>query len=172
MDYIEFQDRSTPLAYFISFRCYGTWLHGDERGSVDRKLYNRYGSPKIPPANGLVSKEHSKLKHSPIRLDARMRSAVATAINQVCDFREYRLIALQVRTNHGHCVVSANAKPEFVMNSFKSYATRKLVSSGLIAAKTKVWSRHGSTRYLWTEEQIAAAAEYVVNGQSDELPTL
>lgn len=111
-------------------------------------------------------------KHSPIRLDARMRSAVATAIDEVCNFRKYRLIALQVRTNHGHCVVSANAKPEFVMNSFKSYATRKLVSSGLVAAKTKVWSRHGSTRYLWTEEQIAAAAEYVVNGQGDELPSL
>jgi hypothetical protein len=25
-----------PLAYLITFRCYGTWLHGDERGSVDR----------------------------------------------------------------------------------------------------------------------------------------
>ena len=27
---------SDPLAYFITFTCYGNWLHGDERGSVDR----------------------------------------------------------------------------------------------------------------------------------------
>jgi len=30
-------DTDTPLAYFISFRSYGTWLHGDKRGSIDRK---------------------------------------------------------------------------------------------------------------------------------------
>jgi hypothetical protein len=30
-DYIDFQDRSTPVGYLITFRCYGTWLHGDER---------------------------------------------------------------------------------------------------------------------------------------------
>ena len=30
----DFKD--APLAYFISFRTFGTWLHGDRRGSVDR----------------------------------------------------------------------------------------------------------------------------------------
>jgi hypothetical protein len=33
----DFDDNEFPLAYFISFRTYGTWLHGDERGSVNRK---------------------------------------------------------------------------------------------------------------------------------------
>ena len=40
-------DTDTPLAYFISFRGYGTWLHGDQRGSIDR-LHNQYRSPYIP----------------------------------------------------------------------------------------------------------------------------
>lgn len=30
-------DTEIPLAIFFAFRAYGTWLHGDERGSVDRK---------------------------------------------------------------------------------------------------------------------------------------
>jgi hypothetical protein len=38
----------TPLAYLISFRSYGTWLHGDPRGSIDR-FNNRYRSPYIKP---------------------------------------------------------------------------------------------------------------------------
>ena len=38
----------TPLAYLISFRTYGTWLHGDKRGSIDRH-HKRYGSPYIAP---------------------------------------------------------------------------------------------------------------------------
>ena len=46
-DYIEFHDRSVALAYLISFRCYGTWLHGDERGSVGRRTSNIFGQPKI-----------------------------------------------------------------------------------------------------------------------------
>ena len=32
-DYIDFQDRSSPIGYLITFRCYGKWLHGDERGA-------------------------------------------------------------------------------------------------------------------------------------------
>jgi hypothetical protein len=39
-------DTDTPLAYFISFRAYGTWLHGDKRGSIDR-FNNRYRAPYI-----------------------------------------------------------------------------------------------------------------------------
>ncbi len=29
-------DTDIPLAYLITFRCYGTWLHEDERGATDR----------------------------------------------------------------------------------------------------------------------------------------
>ena len=39
-------DTDIPLAYLITFRCYGTWLHGDRRGSIDR-FHNRYKSPYV-----------------------------------------------------------------------------------------------------------------------------
>ena len=39
---------SDPLAYFISFACYGCRLHGDDRGSVDLR-HNLYGTPVLPP---------------------------------------------------------------------------------------------------------------------------
>jgi hypothetical protein len=42
----EFKDDHIPLAYLITFRSYGTWLHGKE-GSVDR-FHNVYGQPKLP----------------------------------------------------------------------------------------------------------------------------
>ena len=38
-----------PLAYFITFRCYGTWLHGDSRSSVDR--FNRRFKEAFCPPN-------------------------------------------------------------------------------------------------------------------------
>ena len=50
----DFDDNEFPLAYLITFRCYGTWLHGDERGSMDR-THNVFGAPKIA-ANAVFGK--------------------------------------------------------------------------------------------------------------------
>jgi REP element-mobilizing transposase RayT len=169
-DYIEFQNRSSPRAYFLSFRSYGTWLHGDERLSMDRKNFNRFGQGKISANARLEQKELTNLKNKPFIFNAQVREIIRQAICEVCDFRKYYLIALNVRTNHVHCVVSAAAKPELILNSFKSYATRRLRDKIQLSNAIKIWSRHGSTRYLWTEEQIGAAVDYVLNGQGDNLP--
>mgnify|MGYP001620143790 FL=1 len=134
-DYIEFQARTTPLAYLITFRTYGTWLHGDERGSVDRRYYNRVGEPKMAKSSGLVRHEQGLLKHPPITLNPDQRQAVEAAITEVCTVRGYQLRAINVRTNHVHIVVNAANKPEPVMRSFKSYATRKLRETGLVAVE-------------------------------------
>lgn len=39
-------EKSSPLAYMITCRTYASWLHGDERKSVDRK-HNLFLTPKI-----------------------------------------------------------------------------------------------------------------------------
>jgi hypothetical protein len=33
---------ATPLAYFITLRTYGTWLHGDDRGTVALGRWGAY----------------------------------------------------------------------------------------------------------------------------------
>lgn len=43
----EWDDSDQPLAYFITFRTHGTWLHGDQRGSVDRHGRNVFGADRI-----------------------------------------------------------------------------------------------------------------------------
>lgn len=169
-DYIDFQDRSTPLAFLITFRCYGTWLHGDERGSVGRSGSNRYNEPQIQPNVTLLEIDERDQRSGSFTLGAAHREIVRKAIREVCDVRGYHLYALNVRTNHVHSVVSNKAKVERMMDSFKAYSTRSLRAAGLIDAGLKPWSRHGSTRYLWTEEHIDAASDYVINGQGGELP--
>jgi hypothetical protein len=98
-------DTALPLAYFITFRCYGTWLHGDPRGSVDRH-HNAYGAPTIPATPALEHSERQQLRHPPIALDALQRQVVEAAVRGVCDHRHYVLRALNARTNHVHCVVA------------------------------------------------------------------
>jgi Transposase IS200 like len=118
-------DTDTPLAYFISFRTYGTWLHGDKRGSTDR-FHNQYRSPHIPPNNEWRHHNEQQLKTKPLILRAEQRHAVETAIRETCHFRGWTLLAFNVRTNHVHTVVTANRGPSLVLNAFKANATREL----------------------------------------------
>ena len=168
VDYIDFQSRTQPLAFLITFRCYGTWLHGDERGAVDRRNYHTYGRPGMPPNKKLLNDEKVARKHSEMLLNQSQRKVVELAIREVCMHRQYSLHAINVLTNHVHTVVSAPRKPEHVMDSFKAYAPRKLREAGLLGRDVKPWARHGSTPYLWTEEQVQRAIDYVINGQGAE----
>ena len=126
----------TPLAYFISFRSYSTWLHGDKRGSIDR-FHNRYGDPYLPQNEAWQRHNRKQVKTAPFILRARERGSVEKAIRETCSIRNWHLHAINVRTNHVHTVVTANRKPELVLNAFKANATREL-------REAQLWLHHFS----------------------------
>jgi len=161
----DFDDNDFPLAYLITFRCYGTWLHGDDRGSFRRSSNVIRRVVRVPPRPGLKQAEAEQLRHAPIRLNKRQRSVVEKAVRDVCLHRKYLLRAIHVRTNHVHSVVSAMLAPEPILDAFKSYATRALRHEKLIGTDIKPWARHGSTIYLWKEDDVAKAVAYVLLGQ-------
>ncbi len=154
-----------PIAYHITFTSYGTWLHGDNRGSGDEQ-HNQYRNDFMSPNAELHKKEQDNLKNHPVILDKNTREIVLKAILQVCCYRGWITHAVHVRSNHIHIVVSGEEKPEKMMTDFKAYATRSIKSSGdnqrLIR---KYWSRHGSTKYIWMKEHLASAIDYVKNRQ-------
>ena len=165
----EYDDNEFPLAYLITFRCYGTWLHGDTRGSVDRE-HNVYGTPFLPRNEAREDEERLRLKHAPVILDEARRLIVEQTIPQVCQHRGWTLRASNVRTNHIHIVVSAQCRPEKALNDFKAYCTRRMKEAGAWKSETSPWAEHGSKRYLWKEENVARAIDYVLNHQGDALP--
>lgn len=163
-------DTDTPLAYLITFRCYGTWLHGDERGSVDR-FHNQYGSPRIVPNEKWHQYKTQLLKHSPVKLDAARRNSVELAVRETCKLRNWLLRAVNVRTNHVHAVISiGTVKPENALVAFKANATRQMKHNGYWRHEHSPWAEKGSKRRLWNERHIELAIDYVVNGQGDKLP--
>jgi REP element-mobilizing transposase RayT len=165
-------DTDTPLAYFISFRTYGTWLHGDKRGSIDR-FHNSFRSPYLPPNEKWLAHNQELLKAQPLILSARHRKAVETAIRETCEIRNWFLHAFNVRTNHIHTVVSArNKKPAQVLGAFKANATRQLRQDSLWRESFSPWADEGSKRRLWNEQSVARAIDYVLNCQGDVLPDL
>ncbi len=165
-------DTDLPLGYLITFRCYGTWLHGDERGSIDR-FHKRYKSPYLPRSDRRHERNQRELKSEPCVLDAELRQIVDTAVREVCDVRQWVLHALNVRTNHVHLVVSiGNTKPGRALNTFKAYATRLMRRNGNWRETHSPWSDKGSQRYLWNKRSLALAIDYVLNGQGDDLPEI
>ena len=160
--------REGPIAYLITFRTYGSWLHGDERGSFAFRR-NAYGTPGVPSSAPLRELSARFMKGTPQSLDAGRRKVVAAAINSVCDHREWYLHAVAVRTEHIHAVVSSTEPPEKVLASLKAWATRRVRDAGLSPKEQRLWSHHGSTVYLWDETQLERATLYVVEGQGAPL---
>ena len=157
------------LAYLISFRCYGTWLHGDPRGSMDR-IHNRYGAPKIQPNPQRVKYEKSLLKSPPVRLNTERRHIVEHAIRETCRIRKWNLRAINVRTNHVQTVVTSRKKPELVLNALKANATRELREAGCWRYDHSPWADGGSKIWLWSQTDLSNAIDYVLYEQGDPLP--
>ena len=169
----EWDDNEFPLAYFITFRTYGTWLHGDDRRSVDtHDGKNVYGFPDRDPNKNLRNRMRDNMKGLPVCLDRAQRGIVKEAIKEVCEVRGYRLLALNVRTNHIHVVVSAVKKSETVAGEFKRIATSRLRDNGYFLNGRRIWSRGRSRPPLWKPREVESAIEYVLYRQGDREGTI
>jgi REP element-mobilizing transposase RayT len=124
-------------------------------------------APLLPPNRGLATYSEHVLRCPPVILDGMQRCLVDKAIRDVCTHRGWTLHAINVRTNHVHLVVSATGSPDLALNTFKAWATRRLVESGRWARGLKPWARHGSTRYLWKQSDIEAASTYTLEAQDE-----
>jgi REP element-mobilizing transposase RayT len=163
-------DTDIPLAYLITFRCYGTWLHGDSRGSVNR-FQNRYKTNFLPAEEKWLDTNRQRLKDRPVILNTMQRQCVEKAIRETCEIRDWHLQAINVRTNHVHIVVSIGMKPPAIaLNAFKANATRIMRESNCWESARSPWADKGSERYLWNEQSLEKAVDYVIKGQGDDLP--
>ena len=158
---------STPLAYLITFSCYGARLHGEDKATVDRN-HNIPEGRHVPEDRRRARAEARLMSEPPYRLNPQARELTLHAVQEVCAHKGWSLYAAHVRGNHVHIVVAAKQPPEVMMSTFKSYATRAL--KGIEApSRTKRWSRHGSTRWLWKTEEVKEAVSYVLHGQGEPM---
>jgi REP element-mobilizing transposase RayT len=123
----------------------------------------------VPHNRALGDAEARAMRRDAYVLDGARRRVVTAAIHEVCTFRGWTLLACNVRSNHVHAVVQAAVRPEKVIGDFKAIASRRLTEA-LVEPRDRIrWTRHGSTRYLWTPESIEVAIRYVVDEQGVKL---
>lgn len=152
-------------AYFITFVTYGSRLHGDARGTVDRE-HNKPGTPQAP-ANPQREAANRAIMTEPVfLLKPNHRELVREAITSLVEHREWKIEAIHVGESHVHLVILAERHtPELVASQCKAWAPRRLRESNAIGDRERVWARMASTRYLNTEAGHAAAIDYVTRFQ-------
>ena len=122
-----------PLAYFLTWTTYGTWLPGDIRG------WNRKGAFDGQTANDARHESATAaLKESPFILTDDDRELIAKSIQGHCSIRDWELHAQNVRSNHVHVVVSADGvDPKNVVSQLKAWGTRELKTVHI--SRTRFW---------------------------------
>jgi len=151
-------------SFLLTFSCYGARLHGDEIGSVDRE-HCIPGTPYAPHDRVRLATVEERMTGKAYRLDAARRGLVFAGIRACCERRCWEAVAVHVRSNHVHVVVTCEERPEKVMSALKSYASRALNDAALDEPSIRRWTRHGSTRHLWKDSEVEAAIDYVVRRQ-------
>ena len=150
-----------PLAYFLTWTTYGTWLPGDDRGWIDGHSAAWHMAIQAP--DPLKQAQTRSLMTEPeLWLTPSMRPIVEATIEENCRHHGWTLHAASARSNHVHVVVSAgDVRPERVLNTFKAYCTRSLKRLPSMAGRTKWWTEDGSKGYLNTEDSLRQAILYV-----------
>ena len=178
-----------PLAYFLTWSTYGTWLPGDERGWIE------FGRGWQFPDGVRKLEAEARMTEDACRLDGEQRAIVERQIAETCNVRGWELHAVNCRSNHAHVVVTADQAPKIVRNQLKAWCTRRLkeleakrrqaeVSPrsrfGLVfdvdastptrsvsedAIREKWWAERGSQRFINDSESLEAAILYVRDGQ-------
>jgi REP element-mobilizing transposase RayT len=109
------------------------------------------------------------MNQPPYELDSGSRRVVLESLQEVCGHRNWNLLAAHVRSNHVHIIAEAEERPEKVMNDFKAYATRTLNRLEGDERGRRRWARHGSTRWLWKDQDVREAIRYVVEEQGEQM---
>ena len=149
-----------PIAYFITWTVYGTFLQGDERGWKKRCKGHQ------PPQPMLAQWYRDRLKHEIVLLDDAQRVAVEREIERLAGFRNWQLWARNARTNHVHVVVTASGySGKKVRDQFKANCTRVLRESWKQFIDRPVWTVGGDWQCINDEDELEQVVLYVGEAQ-------
>ena len=152
-----------PLAFFLTWTTYGTWLPGDERGWILKDKGIQLPNPEKENA------AKKRMTEPPFILNEQQRRIVERTITEHCQIRGWQLYAVNCRTKHVHVVVSANCEPEDMRDQFKAWCTRRLRENEHLrnnkGNRRKWWTERGSQRYIGDEQSLEEAVRYVLDCQ-------
>lgn len=104
-----------PIAYFLTWSTYGTWLPGDARGWVEY----RHGFQLPDPILELECA--ARMTEDACRLAPHQRERIHKQVAETCEHKQWLLHAVNCRTNHLHVVLSSPAHPKIIREQLKAW---------------------------------------------------
>ena len=176
-----------PLAYHITFGTYGTRLHGDPRGTVDRKA-NKPGDPIIGAEPDWERMERSSLRFPAMLLTTENRSFIEFVVPSLCDRGGWELHVCAAKPDHVHVLLATSREAKPVRRWLKTWLSQalneclgseppavradrdhrsRLGNEGLgneggEDRNRSWWSKGGSIKWVWDEKYFDNVYDYIV----------
>ena len=151
----------------ITFRTYGTWLRGDERGWHRKGAL--YGDPLETPRPALEAYDKGRMRFKSYRLCKDAGDVVISSLHRLCSRRGWKLLAVSVTETHIHMLVEASGTPRGTLGDAKRCATRGLREAGHIDSERRAWSRGGSAVTLLQSSEVERVRAYILEEQGTPL---
>ena len=140
------------LAFHITWGTYGTRLHGDRRGTVDR-THNEYGQPVLKYDEHRWEREKSMMKFPPVVFSRSEMIIVESLLPQICQQGGWTHRVGAAGPDHVHEILTSRNDPETIRRLFKRWLGQTL-SKRLRALPQGAtwWAECGSIRWIFEED--------------------
>lgn len=149
------------LAYHITWGTYGTRLHGDPRGTVDRQ-HNQVDSPILAYDQHRWSVEKERLRFPPVRFTRDQMLFIESIVPDICQQGYWAHRASAAGSDHVHIIVSSQHEPQTIPRLLKRWLGQEFSRKYPLPEGATWWSECGSIRWISDESYFRNAVKYVV----------
>ena len=149
-----------PLAYHITWGTYGTRLHGDQRGTVERQQ-NLYREPIVGADERWERVERSLLKFPSRELTLEQRGFVEQTIPSICKRGGWEFVICAAATDHVHCVLQASVDGKDLRKWLKRWTSEAMSERWPLQPGEVWWAECGSVKWVWMTDYFDRATDYV-----------
>src|SRR5688572_27726382 len=148
------------LALHITWGTYGTRLHGDPRGTVDR-YNNEHGEPVLGYDEHRWEKEKANLRFLPVVLTRPQMIFVEAQLPLICERGRWTHIVGAAGPDHVHEILDSPLDPETIRKLMKRWLGQAMSERWPLPDGATWWAECGSIKWIDNERHFANATRYV-----------
>jgi len=152
----------TVLAFHITWGTYGTRLHGDPRGTVDRQ-HNELKTPVLGYDEHRWARERSLLKFHPVVFTRDQQILAESLVPNVCERGHWIFRTCAVGPDHIHVILTSEHDPETIRRLLKRWVGQDLSHHIPLPKDATFWAECGSIRWIDSQAYFDRALKYVNN---------
>jgi REP element-mobilizing transposase RayT len=149
-----------PLAYHITWGTYGTRLHGDRRGTVDR-IHNEFKAPIVQFEPDRWEAEVANLKFPPVRLTCEQRLRAEPLFPEICNRGHWEYLACAAAPDHIHLLLKSTFDPQTFRKLAKRWLGQELSKIWTPNEDNFWWSECGSIKWITDNSYLDNARRYI-----------